>query len=466
MRYVILLLYVFIAISKSFACGNEETIEPINYHREERTLADGTTYVVISSKDTPYGNPFSDNEKAKFVKAVDKLQKLYDDTNNVDYLSDKGLVLMYLGKYEQAKQIFLDIESVAPNRYTTAANLGTTYELLGDNDNALKWIQKAVAINPQSHKGSEWIHVNILQAKIKGKAFHTSDYILKTSFGNDKIPKSNLSRSELETLHDHILYQLNERVHFIEPKNTIIAELLVALADTAYLLEQYSGAVINYELAQQYGNESKIVNERLSDSWDLASQELLNEKKLKSSIMLSAFLIATLMLLLILLYRLRKRRTGSLDNLSAYPTKAINTTYLLYGGALGTLLIVSVVIAFAIIYVVMSEHSIPRSLSTTNLGEIIKTYFQGIPIGVGIGSIPAVLTSYVLTKKKVVIKRKRDLGIIFAIAALFSGILPMIINVVFNQQLTMAMWIVFGLFAGLCSVIIGWVVLPRGNAKD
>ncbi len=264
------------------------------------------------------------------------------------------------------------------------------------------------------------------------------------------------SQRVIETLHDHILYQLNERVHFIEPKNTIIAELLVALADTAYLLEQYSGAVINYELAQQYGNESKIVNERLADSWDLASQELLNEEKLKSSIMLSA----------ILLYRLRKRRTGSLDNLSAYPTKAINTTYLLYGGALGTLLIVSVVIAFAIIYVVMSEHSIPRSLSTTNLGEIIKTYFQGIPIGVGIGSIPAVLTSYVLTKKKVVIKRKRDLGIIFAIAALFSGILPMIINVVFNQQLTMAMWIVFGLFAGLCSVIIGWVVLPRGNAKD
>ncbi|MBS9780007.1 MAG: tetratricopeptide repeat protein, partial [Moraxellaceae bacterium] len=226
--FAIALLSTALISSSVFACGNVETIEPINEHTETMTLADGTRYEIISNDKVPYGYPFSEEERQTFQKSVENLEKLYQESKNLDYLSDKGLVLMYLGDYQQAKEIFLQIEKIEPNRYSTASNLGTTYELLGDNKNALKWIKKAVEINPKSHHNSEWIHVNILQAKIKGEQFYTTEFILKTDFGNDIFPTSELSKRELKQLHEQLLYQLTERAHFIKPKNKIMAELIYA----------------------------------------------------------------------------------------------------------------------------------------------------------------------------------------------------------------------------------------------
>ena len=46
-----------------------------------------------------------------------------------------------------------------PNEYVVIANLGTTYELMGNNEKALEYIKKGMKLNPRSHNGSEWIHV-------------------------------------------------------------------------------------------------------------------------------------------------------------------------------------------------------------------------------------------------------------------------------------------------------------------
>ncbi len=276
----LLLSTAFIA-SSALACGNMETMESINYHTEDMILADGTTYEIITNDKVPYGSPFSEEERQKFKKSVDKLETLYQQTNNLDYLSDKGLVLMYLGNYQQAKDIFLQIESIEPNRYSTASNLGTTYELLGDNKNALKWIKRAVEINPKSHHNSEWIHINILEAKVKGEDFYTVEFILKTDFGNETLPTSDLSKRELQQLHEQLLYQLNERAHFIKPKNKIMAELVYALANTAFELEEYSGATYNYRLAKQYGYENKQLTQRLKQAKTQAEDDYRMTQKLK-----------------------------------------------------------------------------------------------------------------------------------------------------------------------------------------
>ncbi len=276
-----LLLSAALVSSPALACGNVETIEPINTHYKTMKLADGTTYEIISNDKVPYGYPFSEDEKQQFTKSVDNLEKLYQDTKNLDYLSDKGLVLMYLGRYKEAKDIFLQIEKIEPNRYSTASNLGTTYELLGDNKNALKWIKKAVAINPKSHDNSEWIHVNILQAKIKGEKFYSTEFILKTDFGNKTFPTSELSKRELKKLHEQLLYQLSERAHFIKPKNKIMAELIYALANTAFVLEEYSGATYNYRLAHDYGYDSKIFDKRLEQAGIKAEYQYARNKKME-----------------------------------------------------------------------------------------------------------------------------------------------------------------------------------------
>ena len=87
---------------------------------------------------------------------------------DLDYLSDKGFVLIISGRYSEAIDLYLQIEKLEPNRYSTASNIGTAYEMIGENEKALHWIKRAVAIDPASHDNSEWIHVNILEAKIHG----------------------------------------------------------------------------------------------------------------------------------------------------------------------------------------------------------------------------------------------------------------------------------------------------------
>jgi len=46
-------------------------------------------------------------------------------------------------------------------------DLGTAYELAGKNEPALRWIREGLRRNPNSHKGTEWLHVKILEAKIE-----------------------------------------------------------------------------------------------------------------------------------------------------------------------------------------------------------------------------------------------------------------------------------------------------------
>ena len=56
-------------------------------------------------------------------------------------------------------------EAAESGDYAVASNLGTTYELLGDNVKALEWIKKGLERNPKAHGGTEWVHVKNLEAK-------------------------------------------------------------------------------------------------------------------------------------------------------------------------------------------------------------------------------------------------------------------------------------------------------------
>ena len=64
-------------------------------------------------------------------------------------------------------------------------------------------------IDPKSHKSSEWIHVKILEAKIKGQEFYTAKFLLNTEFGLDVNPYSKLTKDELQKLSDALYFQLN-----------------------------------------------------------------------------------------------------------------------------------------------------------------------------------------------------------------------------------------------------------------
>jgi len=248
----VLLLTVFIC-HESIACLNGES----------KILKDGTLLYVDEDSNVPKGHEFF---TGRFEKTLVKLDSLYNESKELDYLSDKGLLLILLKRYDEAINLYLEIEKIDANRYSTASNLGTAYELIGENEKALNWIRKSVEIDPKSHDNSEWIHVNILEAKVKGEEFITTQFLLNTDFGLDTIPKSNMTKEELQNLSKSLYYQLNERISFIKPKNKIVAHLLFDLGNIAFLLENYSVAKGDYRKAKKYGFTNQLLDIRSKEA--------------------------------------------------------------------------------------------------------------------------------------------------------------------------------------------------------
>ena len=304
-------LFIFIfQFQFSFGCLNGQTLELKNgiflYHDSEY-------------KNIPKGHDFY---KHDFDAIIKDLRKRYSETKEIDYLSDIGVVLIIQKKYDEAIKIYNDIEKIKPNRYSTASNLGTLYELIGDNVNALKWIEKSVKINPISHDSSEWIHVNILKAKVNNLIF-SSHNIINNDFSFESLPKSDLKQEGLESLRNQIYFQLNERISFIKEKDKSIAVLLFDLANIDFLLgkkdSQYKEL---YKMAIDYGFDKKFIEDRLKaiEKHELSNKannlkkenkkvisKKLREKKNNTNYLLFLSLLTALSIILYFLFKKFKK---------------------------------------------------------------------------------------------------------------------------------------------------------------
>ena len=222
-------------------------------------------YIIYEEKEgltVPRGHSFWDHEEG-LVAAAEELDSLYNATKDLDYLTDKGVILIIQRQFKSAIELYLEIERLQPNRYTTASNIGTAYELAGENEKALRWIKRAVEIDSTSHFNSEWIHVNILEAKIKGEEYYTTSFLLNTDFGDYKVPTSSKNSKELKALSEALYFQLNERMSFVQPKEKIVAQLLFDLGNLAFLTGNYHDAVADYEIAKTYGFKGTLIADRL-----------------------------------------------------------------------------------------------------------------------------------------------------------------------------------------------------------
>jgi tetratricopeptide (TPR) repeat protein len=221
-----------------------------------RMLSDGTTIAKENQSLTIPRGSILVHPDEEVLRRLDSLWKARKD---VKYLSDYAMALVVNGNYEEAKNSYLELEKVKPGQYATASNLGTVYELLGDDKNALLWIQKAVQLNPASHDSSEWLHVRILEAKIGGDKFMNTNFLLHTDFGRDSMPTSELSKEELEHLRKALFYQLNERLTFIHSQDKVVAQLLFDLADLSLLTGMNIYQVNDiYSMAKKYGYANPI----------------------------------------------------------------------------------------------------------------------------------------------------------------------------------------------------------------
>jgi tetratricopeptide (TPR) repeat protein len=171
--------------------------------------------------------------------------------------SDYAVALLYLGRSGEAVQILESLEEEKPGDYVVAANLGTAYELAGDNDRALRWIKEGIRRNPNAHDGSEWLHAKILEAKIaqqKDAAFFEKHSVLELQPA--RIGKKVLIGEQhlsSEKLAQDIEYQLTERLQFVKPPDAAVASLLFDFAAIDAVTHSLESAKTVLQLALDYG---------------------------------------------------------------------------------------------------------------------------------------------------------------------------------------------------------------------
>jgi tetratricopeptide (TPR) repeat protein len=177
-------------------------------------------------------------------------------------LIDLSAVLIHFGRLPEAVQLLKFIEHKYPDKYQTASNIGTAYELLGKNEEALKWIREGIRRNPDDHFGTEWLHVQILNAKL-GRIPSTAPgrSILNLDFGKDAMPRrpENVPLGNdgkplaLYSLGNALRYQLLERIKFVPAPDPIVAGLLLDWANLELLAGAVESADVLYDAAVRYG---------------------------------------------------------------------------------------------------------------------------------------------------------------------------------------------------------------------
>jgi tetratricopeptide (TPR) repeat protein len=208
--------------------------------------------------------------------------------------SDYASALLHLGETQKAVEILEALIQKYPKEYNINANLGTAYELAGKPEKALLYLKKAVEINPDSHEGSEWIHVKILEAKIalqKNPNWLKENNLLGLDFGTEGKPTQKESKL-VKKLAQQLGYQLSERMYFIKPKDVMVGDLLFILGDVYALEVGLEPAIEIYQLAETYTvSNPDLLAKRL------AATQALKEQVMPSFVSLAVFSIVVLVVL-------------------------------------------------------------------------------------------------------------------------------------------------------------------------
>ncbi len=192
------------------------------------------------------------HDTVRIQRKLDKVNiKISKGTATFKDHSNRALALMKFGELDTAEFILQGLAKSHPKEYTIQANLGTVYELQGKLDSALKYISLGLKLNTESHLGSEWIHKEILLAKIKRKKdkyWMTHNPILSDSV----MRKHSTSKRLFQSVFHHITYQVGTRAPFTPAPNEVMGNLLETAGDESAKTDTYENAILCYSYALKY----------------------------------------------------------------------------------------------------------------------------------------------------------------------------------------------------------------------
>lgn len=213
--------------------------------------------------------------RADWLVKLKSLEAAYKPEAHYKIRNDYAAALIHTGEPKKAIEILLGIEKSNPDQYATATNLGTAYELSGDNENAIKWIKEGVQRNKGAHEGTEWIHVRILEVKqelAKNPQWLKTNSVLGLNFGSEKrplmpvLPVTDYQGNEIkpEDVIKGAQYQLHERLQFVSAPDPVVADMLFDLGNYTAATSTVEGAATLYAMALKFDHPRKAaVQERL-----------------------------------------------------------------------------------------------------------------------------------------------------------------------------------------------------------
>lgn len=251
--------------------------------------------------------------------ATELAEKVRAQPTNREYRNDYGVALAQTGQVSEALKIFRDLEAEFPGQYQTAANLGTVLELSGNNEDALEWIREAIKRNPNSHRGTEWVHVKILEAKLasaKDPNWLKTHTILGNDFGSEGRPQVTgqlLDKEEMERVIRALEYQLSERMSLVSPPDVYVGDLLFDLGNLVVLTKSVERGVAVLQLSEKYGtSRPEVLRTRLEYFRSLSPggtrSEPAKTRGLWPEAVISPLMLAPIAIVISLLVWQRRRR--------------------------------------------------------------------------------------------------------------------------------------------------------------
>ncbi len=192
-------------------------------------------------------------------KKLIKLEKGLKAEQDYQLLSDFAVLMLKAGKVKEALSVLEELYRHYPNEYQIAANLGTAYELNGNVEMAHQLISRGIELNPDSHGGSEWVHLKVLETKqhLADNPDYLSDH---TVLG---LTESNIKDDEIR---EQILIQVRERFPFSPGPNAIMASVLADLGDCFSQTFSIEYAKALYTIAKEYyGADETLMNEKIGE---------------------------------------------------------------------------------------------------------------------------------------------------------------------------------------------------------
>jgi tetratricopeptide (TPR) repeat protein len=247
MKKIIILLSAIVCYSIAIACYNEKHLD--KQGKQTR-------------RSDPLDHYYNEPDKSSAREFLNKYDVNKLEQYDKDIQSDIAVNLSYIGKPVQAVEILKRLQKKYPDDYNIAANLGTTYELTGNNELALQFIKKSIQLNPDSHEGTEWVHVKILEAKLamnKDPNWLQTHRVLNTGVTFD----AKASDILYDKAYD-VEYQLQERIPFTPAPDKIMGNVFDELGDLyatqqsielAYIAYDFS---LRYDPADPYGVKKKM----------------------------------------------------------------------------------------------------------------------------------------------------------------------------------------------------------------